>query len=71
MFDGLVTVYKNNIDVFAYVIGAASENELILAGVLTTFVDALNIVLRWVLLVQLCSFILFLCINQALPFFAL
>jgi len=47
MFDGLVTVYKNNIDVFIYVIGAASENELILAGVLNTLVDTLNIVLRF------------------------
>jgi len=45
MFDGLVTVYKNNIDVFVYVVGSASENELILASVLTSLTESLELVL--------------------------
>jgi len=46
MFDGLISVYRNNIDVFFYVVGSAKENELILASVLGAFYDSATILLR-------------------------
>ena len=49
MFDGLISVYRNAIDVFFYVIGSAKENELILAHVLSTFMEALALLFRSVL----------------------
>jgi len=46
MFDGLITVYRNVIDVFFYVVGSAKENELILAHALNSIVDALTLLFR-------------------------
>ena len=48
MFDGLISVYRNMIDVFFYIVGSAKENELILAHVLSTFVEALGLLFRYV-----------------------
>eukprot|EP00050_Salpingoeca_kvevrii_P006485 m.289709 g.289709 ORF g.289709 m.289709 type:complete len:174 (+) comp12175_c0_seq1:29-550(+) len=46
MFDGLTCVYRSNVDLFFYVFGSASENELILASVLHAFYDAVAFLLR-------------------------
>ena len=46
MFDNLVTVYRNSADVWFYVVGAHSENELILVNVLTALYEALTTSLR-------------------------
>jgi len=46
MFDGLITVYRNNVDLFFYVVGSVHENELILASILLTLCDSLNIILK-------------------------
>ena len=42
ILDGLVTVYRNSSDVWLYVVGSQSENELILVNVLTTLYDSLS-----------------------------
>ena len=47
MFDGLISVYRNAIDVFFYVVGSAKENELVLAHVLATFMEALALLFRY------------------------
>lgn len=47
MFDGLVTVYRNNFDVFIYVVGSARENELLLAVILSTYFETLSLLLRY------------------------
>uniref|UniRef100_A0AC35TG56 V-SNARE coiled-coil homology domain-containing protein n=1 Tax=Rhabditophanes sp. KR3021 TaxID=114890 RepID=A0AC35TG56_9BILA len=46
LLDGLVSVYRSNVDVFFYVIGSASENELILLQLLNCFYDAMSTILR-------------------------
>lgn len=46
MFDGYVTVYRNNFDVFFYVVGSARENELLLSNVINIYCDALAVLLR-------------------------
>jgi hypothetical protein len=46
MFDGLISVYRNAIDVFFYVVGAAKENELLLAHVLSSLMEALALLFR-------------------------
>jgi hypothetical protein len=47
MFDGHVVVYKSSLDVFMYLVGSADENELILSAVLSTYFDALSILLKY------------------------
>ena len=47
MLDGYVVVYRNNMDVFLYVIGSAEENEVMLATVLASFYDMLHAVLKY------------------------
>ena len=37
-----MTVYRNSSDVWLYVVGSQSENELILVNVLTTLYDSLS-----------------------------
>ena len=46
LLDGLVCVYRSNVDLFFYVIGSAQENELILLSVLNCFYDSISTVLR-------------------------
>ena len=46
MMDGYVVVYRNNVDVFFYVVGSAEENELLLGGVLNAFYDAVQTILK-------------------------
>lgn len=46
ILDGLVTVYRNSGDVWLYVVGTQSENELILTSVLSALNEALTSLLR-------------------------
>lgn len=46
MLDGVTVVYRSNIDLFFYVIGSTSENEIMLVSLLNCFYDALNQMLR-------------------------
>uniref|UniRef100_A0A914HYE4 Coatomer subunit zeta n=1 Tax=Globodera rostochiensis TaxID=31243 RepID=A0A914HYE4_GLORO len=46
LLDGLVCLYRYNVDLFFYVIGSAQENELILQSVLNCLYDAFSIILR-------------------------
>lgn len=46
ILDGLVTVYRNSCDVWMYVVGMQTENELILVNVLTAMYETLSTLLR-------------------------
>lgn len=46
MLDGLTCVYRSYVDLFFYVMGNSSENELILASVLQCLFDTLDQILR-------------------------
>ena len=46
MMDGNVIIYRNNVDVYFYIVGSADENELMLGAILNTFFDTLNIILK-------------------------
>uniref|UniRef100_A0A915E0G8 Coatomer subunit zeta n=1 Tax=Ditylenchus dipsaci TaxID=166011 RepID=A0A915E0G8_9BILA len=46
LLDGLICVYRTNVDLFFYVIGSAQENELILVSVLNGLYDSISTVLR-------------------------
>lgn len=46
LLEGLTVVYKSNVDLFFYVVGASSENELILMSVLSCIYDSINLLLR-------------------------
>ena len=46
MFDNMITVYRNSSDVWFFVVGAQTENELILVSALTALYDALTTALR-------------------------
>uniref|UniRef100_A0A1I7SVV5 Coatomer subunit zeta n=2 Tax=Bursaphelenchus xylophilus TaxID=6326 RepID=A0A1I7SVV5_BURXY len=46
LLDGLICVYRSNVDVFFYVIGSHQENELILVAVLNALYDAFSTILR-------------------------
>jgi len=46
MYEDSIAVFKNAHEANFYVIGSADENELILAGVLQTFYDAVSVLLR-------------------------
>lgn len=46
MLDGLTCVYKNNVDLFFYVIGSTQENELILVSVLNCLYDSVSLILK-------------------------
>jgi hypothetical protein len=46
MLDGLTIVYRNSTDLYFYVIGSTSENELILVSVLNCLFDSISMVLR-------------------------
>ncbi|CAD6884837.1 unnamed protein product [Tilletia controversa] len=46
LYDSQLVVYKASLDVIFYVVGPASENELMLGGVLNAFFDATSMLLR-------------------------
>ncbi|XP_077968428.1 coatomer subunit zeta-1-like [Styela clava] len=46
LLEGLTVVYKNNVDLFFYVVGSSQENELMLMSVLNCIFDTMNIILR-------------------------
>ena len=46
LLDGLTVVYKSNVDLFFYVIGASYENELMLMTILTCLFDSVSLLLR-------------------------
>jgi hypothetical protein len=46
MIDGMTVVYRSNVDLFFYVIGASSENELILVSVLNCFYESISQIMR-------------------------
>ena len=46
ILDGLVTVYRNTSDVWFYIVGTQTENELILVSVLNSLHEALASLLR-------------------------
>jgi hypothetical protein len=46
IYDSHLAVYKHSLDTIFYVIGSASENELMLQAALTSFFDALSLLLR-------------------------
>jgi hypothetical protein len=46
MLENLTIVYKNNLDVFYYVMGSTQENEIILVSVLNCLFDALSQIFR-------------------------
>lgn len=46
MLDGLTCVYKNNVDLFFYVMGSTHENELILLSVLNCLYDSISLILK-------------------------
>ena len=46
MLDGLIVVYRSNIDLYFYIMGSQFENELILVSVLNALYDAVSIMLR-------------------------
>ncbi|CAG8464969.1 7473_t:CDS:2 [Paraglomus occultum] len=46
LYDNHVVLYRNNVDVFFYVVGSADENELLLSSILNAFYDAVSTLLR-------------------------
>lgn len=46
MIDGLTIVYRSMVDLFFYVIGSTSENEIILVSVLNCLYDSISLILR-------------------------
>lgn len=46
MLEGLTCVYRSNVDLFFYVVGSVSENELILVSVLNCLYDSISQMLR-------------------------
>jgi len=44
LLDDLTILYKSNVDLFFYIIGDHTENELILSSLLTAFYDSVNTV---------------------------
>mmetsp|Transcript_15101 Transcript_15101/g.38962 ORF Transcript_15101/g.38962 Transcript_15101/m.38962 type:complete len:147 (-) Transcript_15101:596-1036(-) len=46
LMDGFVTVYRNTSDVWMYVVGGQSENELVLVNVLSALHESLSTLLR-------------------------
>ena len=46
VLDGHVVVYRNNTDLFFYIVGSIDENELILANILSTFYETASILLK-------------------------
>ena len=47
LIDKSVILYKNNLDVFFYVVGSLDENELILGNILELLVESLSEVIKF------------------------
>ncbi|VDN58568.1 unnamed protein product [Dracunculus medinensis] len=46
LLDGLICVYRSNVDLFFYVMGSSDENELILVAALNCLYDSISLILR-------------------------
>lgn len=46
MLDNLTIVYRSNVDLFFYVVGSTSDNEIMLVSVLNCLYDTVNQILR-------------------------
>ena len=46
LLEEMTVIYKSNVDLYFYIVGDSSENELILANMLTTFYDSVSGVLN-------------------------
>ncbi|VDN19488.1 unnamed protein product [Gongylonema pulchrum] len=46
LLDGIICVYRSNVDLFFYVMGSADENEMILVAALNCLYDSVSLVLR-------------------------
>ena len=46
LYDGHLAVYKHSLDLIFYILGGASENELMLQAALSAFSDAVHMLLR-------------------------
>ncbi|THH29533.1 hypothetical protein EUX98_g4640 [Antrodiella citrinella] len=46
LYDGYLAVYKHSLDLICYIIGSTSENELMLLSALSSFIDAVSLLLR-------------------------
>ncbi|VDM39229.1 unnamed protein product, partial [Toxocara canis] len=46
MLDGLICVYRSNVDLFFYVMGGTNENEMVLVAALNCLYDSVSMVLR-------------------------
>ncbi|CAG0900100.1 unnamed protein product [Darwinula stevensoni] len=46
MLDGLICLYRSNVDLFFYIMGSAQENELMLLSVLNCLYDSVSQILR-------------------------
>lgn len=46
LLDGMICVYRSNVDLFFYVMSGADENELILVSALNCLYDSISLVLR-------------------------
>lgn len=45
LLDEMTIIYRANVDLFFYIIGSSSENELVLSAMLTTFYDSVSAIL--------------------------
>jgi hypothetical protein len=46
LYDGRLAVFRHSLDLIFYIIGGATENELMLYSALTAFSDAVHLLLR-------------------------
>lgn len=46
LYDGHLAVYRHSLDLIFYILGGPQENELMLHSALTTFTEAINLLLR-------------------------
>ncbi|MFH4982976.1 hypothetical protein AB6A40_009685 [Gnathostoma spinigerum] len=46
LLDGIICVYRCNVDLFFYVMGSSTENELILLATLNCLYDSVSLILR-------------------------
>ena len=46
MLENMTVVYKSNLDLFYYVVGSTSQNEIMLVSVLNCLFESLNQILR-------------------------
>lgn len=46
MFEGMICVYRTNVDLFFYVIGSVDENELVLMNQLDSVYNSISQILR-------------------------